>query len=374
MSIHRSLRSTAMLKPIREKLRLAAILLLSFIFASTLSLAAEFPQATLTNGKITAKMYLPDPVNGYYRSTRFDWSGAVYSLQYKGHDFYGPWFDSVDPKVINWVHRNGQIVNGSCGALEGPVDEFQTPLGWNEAKPGGTFIKIGVGVLRKTEGNYNRFFPYEIVNSGKWTVKKHKDSIEFTQVLSDPELGYSYVYRKVVRLVKGKSEMVIERSLKNTGRLEIKSEVYDHNFVVLDKQPPGPDFTVKFPFQIQTPRSPNKALVDVKGNKIVFTKQYSGKDEAAVFIQGFSDNPKDTEIVVENSKVGAGMKITGNRPLIREFLWSIRTVLAIEAYVGIDVQPGAEFTWSNTYDYYTLPAAGEHNEAALSRGRVPDSH
>jgi hypothetical protein len=357
MTITSSLQTKPVTKPTVAQVRLAAILFLSLFVGSTLSNAAESPQATISNGQVTAKMYLPNAENGYYRSTRFDWSGAVYSLQYKGHDYYGPWFDSVDPKVINWVNRDGKIVDGPCGALEGPVDEFQTPLGWDDAKPGGTFIKIGVGVLRKTGESYNRYFPYDVVNPGKWTVKKHNDSVEFTQVLSDPELGYSYVYRKVVRLVKGKPEMVIERSLKNTGRLEIKSQVYDHNFVVLDKQPPGPDFTIRFPFQIQTPRPPNKALVDVRGDQIVYAKQLSGEDQAAVFIQGFSDDPKDSEIVIENNKVGAGLKISGNRPLIRELLWSIRTVLAIEAYVGIDVKPGTEFTWSNNYDYYTLPTS-----------------
>ncbi len=356
MTIIHSLRSTATRRSAAWLIRAAATLLLSLFLASAVGYAAEFPKATISNGQVTAKTYLPDTKNGYYRSTRFDWSGAVYSLQYKGHDFYGPWFDSVDPKVINWVYRDGKVVSGPCSALEGPVDEFQTPLGWDDAKVGGTFIKLGVGVLRKTGDSYNRYFPYEVVDSGKWTVKKHKDAIEFTQVLSDPELGYSYIYRKVVRLVKGKPEMVIERSLKNTGRLEIKSEVYDHNFVVLDKQPPGPDFTIKFPFQIETPRPPNKALVDVRGNQIVYAKQLSGEDQAVVFMQGFNDTAKDSEIVVENSRVGAGMKISGDRPLIREFLWSIRTVLAVEAYVAIDVQPGAEFTWSNTYDYYTLPA------------------
>ncbi len=133
--------------------RFLTILLLSLFLASKLSYAADYPEATITNGQVTAKMYLPDAKNGYYRSTRFDWSGAVYSLAYKGHDYYGPWFDSVDPNVINWVYRDGKIVDGPCGALEGPVDEFQTPLGWDEAKPGGTFIKIGVGVLRKAGRN-----------------------------------------------------------------------------------------------------------------------------------------------------------------------------------------------------------------------------
>lgn len=300
-------------------------------------------------------MYLPDAKDGYYRSTRFDWSGAVYSLRYKGHDYYGPWFDSVDPKVINWVFRDGKIVSGPCSALQGPVDEFQTPLGWDEAKPGGTFIKLGVGVLRKTGDQYNRYVPYDVVDPGQWTVEKHRDSIEFTQVLSDQELGYSYIYRKVVRLVAGKPEMVIERSLRNTGRLEIKSEVYDHNFVSIDRQPPGPDYTIELPYRIETPRPVDSTLVGARGNQIVYAKQLSGEDQAVVFMQGFGDDPKDSQIVIENNKVGAGMKISGDRPLIREFLWSIRTVLAIEAYVDIDIKPGAEFTWSNTYDYYTLP-------------------
>jgi hypothetical protein len=74
--------------------------------------AADFPQAEISNGQIMAKIYLPDAKNGYYRSTRFDWSGAVYSLQYKGHDFYGTWYDRIEPKVINWVHQGPEIVSG----------------------------------------------------------------------------------------------------------------------------------------------------------------------------------------------------------------------------------------------------------------------
>src|SRR6185503_16922387 len=190
----------------------------ALVLAVTGALAADFPQASISNGQITAKMYLPDAKTGYYRSTRFDWSGAIYSLQYKGHEFYGVWYDRIDPKVINWVYQGSEIVSGPCSALAGPVNEFQTPLGWDEAAAGGTFIKIGVGVLRKGEGNYNRYFPYEVLDPGKWSVRKHGDSVEFTQELSDATSGYGYVYRKVVRLLAGKPEMTIEQSLKNTGK------------------------------------------------------------------------------------------------------------------------------------------------------------
>ena len=51
--------------------------------------ATEFPQAELSNGEIRLKVYLPDAKDGFYRASRFDWSGMVGSLVYKGHEFYG---------------------------------------------------------------------------------------------------------------------------------------------------------------------------------------------------------------------------------------------------------------------------------------------
>ena len=57
-----------------------------------------------------------------------------------------------------------------------------------------------------------------------------------------------------------------------------------------------------------------------------------------------------------NRKVGAGVRITGDRPLVRSLLWSIRTVLAIEPYIALNLQPGAEFTWKDVIEYYTMPA------------------
>jgi hypothetical protein len=35
-------------------------------------MAAGPPVAEISNGKISATVYLPDPVNGFYQRTRFD--------------------------------------------------------------------------------------------------------------------------------------------------------------------------------------------------------------------------------------------------------------------------------------------------------------
>ena len=52
-------------------------------------------------------------------------------------------------------------------------------------------------------------------------------------------------------------------------------------------------------------------------------------------------------------KTGAGVRITGDRPLTRFGYWSIRTVVAPEPYIDLNIEPGQQFTWTSTFDYYT---------------------
>src|SRR5581483_5121251 len=196
--------------------------------------AADFPFATISNGVIRAKVYLPDAKAGFYHASRFDWSGAIGSLQYKGHNYYGPWFKRVDPNVHDFGYEGEDVIASPCAADSGPVEEFQTngsALGWDEAKQGGTFIKIGVGVLLKDSAKYDFVKLYPMVDPGKWSVRPHPESVEFTQELSDPSTGYAYVYQKTMRLVRGKPEMILEHELKNTGHRTIRSTVYNHNFL-----------------------------------------------------------------------------------------------------------------------------------------------
>jgi hypothetical protein len=40
--------------------------------------------------------------------------------------------------------------------------------------------------------------------------------------------------------------MNISHTLKNTGQKTIETNVYDHNFLVIDKEPAGPGYVIKF--------------------------------------------------------------------------------------------------------------------------------
>ncbi len=332
------------------------ILIAGFLTAAAQLLAAAGPpQAEITNGQIRARLYLPDAKNGFYTGTRFDWSGMIGSLEFQGHNFYGPWFERVDPSVRDFTYSGEAIVASPCTAAVGPAEEFQTggqALGWQEAKPGGTFIKIGVGVLRKDQGNYDSFKYYQIVDPGRWTVKRSRNSVEFTQTLRDPSSGYAYVYRKTVRLVKGKPEMLLEHSLKNTGTRAIQSDVYDHNFTTLDKQPTGPDFSIQVPFRIETPDPPDKTLAEVRGNNIVYLRPLQIKERVMLTLQGFRDRAEDYDFRIENARTGAGLRITADRPLSRAVVWSIRQVLSVEPFISMTIQPGSTSTWTIRYAYY----------------------
>ena len=317
--------------------------------------AADPPQAEIRNSQIKAKLYLPDSANGFYRGTRFDWSGVIYSLEYAGHNYYGPWFAKMDPTVRDYVYQDIGVVAGRNSAIAGPAEEFQRPLGFDAAKPGGTFIKVGVGVLRKPDNAaYSSTGSYEIVDGGKWRVEKGADFVAFTQELAEPASGYGYTYRKVVRLTSGKPEMTIEHSLKNTGRTAIQTNVYNHNFLVLDGVAPGPDFDISVPFQVKSSRPPDAQVARVVGNRIEYRKKLEGEDRMQLPVEGFGSASSDYDIRIDNRKVGVGMRIRGDRPLSRVNFWSIRTNLSMEPFIDVAIDPQKEFTWKITYEFYTL--------------------
>jgi hypothetical protein len=316
--------------------------LLLLVSALTLAAVAQ-PSAEISNGSVRAKLYLPDAENGYYRATRFDWSGVIPSLEWKGHNYFGQWFDRYDPKLHD--------------AIQGPVEEFLTNdagLGYAEAKPGESFVKIGVGALRKPdEPRFGQFRTYEIVNPGKWTVNRAPDSIEFVHELPDTS-GYAYVYSKTVRLTKDRPELVLEHTLKNTGKKTIETSVYEHNFYMLDGQPAGPDVAVKFPFELHA-QADFKGLAEVSGKDLVYLRELQKGQTVYSALTGYGPAAGDYDIRVENRKTGAGVRQRGDRPLSKLVLWSIRSTVCPEAYVSMRIEPGQESRWRIAYEFYELP-------------------
>jgi hypothetical protein len=324
--------------------------------------AGSPPEAQISDGPLRARLSLPDAGAGFYRGTRFDWSGIIRSLEYAGHDYYAQWYDRSDPNVHDFIYEGADIVASPCTAVTGPAEEFVAKgkaLGFDDARPGGTFVKIGVGVLRKPDDrNYDPYRLYPIQDGGKWTVMPKPDSIEFRQALADEQTGYAYEYRKIVTVTGHPPHLVLDHTLRNTGKRVIETSVYNHNFLFLDRQPPGPDYSLTVPFQLDTSKLPANSLAEVRGNHISFSRTLTGEERVYLDLRGFGKNAKDYDIRIENRRLGAGVRITADRPLSRLSLWAIRAPLSIEPFIDMKIEPGGDFTWRIQYEYYTIPTRG----------------
>jgi hypothetical protein len=312
--------------------------ILSILTLTTMSFT-KFPQAEISNGLIRATLLLPDASKGYYRGTRFDWSGNMVSLEYSGHNYFGQWFTKYSPEIHD--------------VIMGPVEAF-TPIEYSETKTGGSFLIIGVGMLYKQDDKPYAFSRlYQMLNAGKWSVKKKSDNVLFIHDLTDKL--YSYHYEKTVQLTKDKPELVLSHTLKNTGTKTIETSVYDHNFFVIDKHPIGPGLVVKVPFKLTGEGNGLGEIARVEGNQIEFLRVIgNGESVFCPSLGGFSTSASDYEIRIENRITGAGVKITCDQPFLKLAFWACSTTLCPEPYINIKAEPGKEVKWTIRYEFYTL--------------------
>lgn len=311
------------------------------------------PMATIVSGDLRVTMALPDPKRGFYRSTRFDWSGMITEVRRGSSRFYGPWMDGVAANVHDFVDRPDGVVAGPRNAATGPSEEFanrdgETVPGYDAAPAGGSFIKIGVGRLRKPDLRpYDHFAAYSIVDSGKWTVRRHADRIVFEQRLAPDASGYGFDYEKTVSVAPG-GVMVIAHRLRNTGSKPIQTQVYNHNFARFDGAEVGSGVSVAFPWAI-TGSVADPRLAGIDGNVLRYLRVLSPGERVQLPPMGGPTAVSGPFRVTGAN--GASIEMQSDVPLVRTVLWSMRRVVAVEPFVAIDVAPGSEQRWTWRYSY-----------------------
>ena len=297
----------------------------------------KYPEVEISNGIIKANLYLPDAENGYYKGTRFDWSGVISSLEFNEHTYFGQWFDADNPPAF--------------ATIMGPVEAY-APLNYNDAVIGESFVKIGVGALKKTSNeNYSDFKNYEIVNPGKRSIKVKGNEVEFIHILNTDKVSYQYT--KIIKLIEHEQKMVISHVLKNTGKHQIKTFGFNHNFLVIDNETIGKDFEMIFPVEVSGIGRGLGDIFEIEDKRLVFKRDIIGDESIAIkHLNGLNNNVDNFGVSIHNSKTGAGVKITGDQPLSRFRLWGTARTICPETYIDIKVTPGETFSWSYFYEFY----------------------
>ena len=299
----------------------------------------DFPSTQLNNGIINTLLYLPDPQSGFYRASRFDGAGIIYSLRYKDHDFFGPWYDHHNP----FVHDS----------ITGPVEEF-SPIGFHLAKPGQNFLKPGVGLLKKdNEDSFNKFKTYHISDFGKRYMELSENEIIFRHNIVAG--SFAYDYKKRITLKPGEPVMEISHALANSGDEILLTTVSNHNFFVIDGQITGPSFRLKFPFAVKFSDPSRKGEIPViAGNMLEFSREVGERETVSPGFIKLPDTAEGFDVRLENVKSGAGVAIRGDVHLSAIYLWASRRTICPEPYIDINLQPGRSFNWDFRYEFYQL--------------------
>ena len=299
---------------------------------------SDHPHARITNGPMNAVVFLPDEKRGYYRAARFDWSGIVACASLNGHTFFGEWFDRYDPTTND--------------AVTGPSEEFREPLGYDDAKPGDAFVKLGVGVLKRIDDQpYKIGTPFPILDHGKWTTKIHRNSITFRQELHS-SLGYAYLYEKVLSLDEKTNVLHLTHSLKNIGTKPLSTTVYAHDFYMLDNKKTGPGMQIHLPF-VPVPAKPYPETVRIEGTTIKWLAEMQPHQYASGEMKGYSDKVSDFDFTFEDTALGIGVEQTSDSPLAKVFFWSTPKTVCPEGFTGIHVMPGQTQEWRINYRFFT---------------------
>jgi hypothetical protein len=310
------------------------------ITASSGNRAKDYPQVILDNGIIKVTILLPDAEKGYYRSTRFDWSGIIAQVEYGGHTFFQ-----------EWENYNGTIKRGNhdplkAGTATGTAEEFRGAPGYEEAGIGEPFLKIGVGILEKAENKPHHWdYPYKFIKPGKWEVTVKKYSVCFVQEI-ETDFGYAYKYEKSIVLSRNKPELEIRHKLTNTGEKEIHANPYCHNFFQFDGQDVGPDYQVEFPAKIQAIDSFD-SRVTIENSYLKLNAELKGND----WVGGHIDPAETLRFTLRNNKTRTSVEVISDVVPGPFYLYIWKLAFCPEPMIEFDVDLGEVYEWSRTYKF-----------------------
>lgn len=268
-----------------------------------------------------------------YDFSRFDWTGKIASVKYK-----------------NTIISGHEILNGEDDTQSGKgfYNEFgfDDALGFAETKAGDWFHKIGIGLLKK---DTEKYFPNRkyAIQPAAFFVSSQPDKIMIT--CKSPSLnGYAYVLTKEIRLVE--SGFIVNYQLKNTGKKNIHTDEYNHNFLAVNQAFISSDYRLNFPFYLKPEQF--EETVNREGKVAIGEKEitFDGTPNEPFFfsnLSGYENIEAGWELINLENKIAISEK--GSFTTAKVNVWGSKHVISPELFFTIRVEPGKEIEWSRTY-------------------------
>jgi hypothetical protein len=257
---------------------------------------------------------------------------------------FGPRFDATA-----WIKQVCVGKRRFLLAEHGLTDEFGLSgvgvLGYESARIGQSFVKIGVGELTRDSDEAYRFshgYPAK-----KWFPTRVTDcrsdrlSVEQTGGLGD----WAYQYRKTYCLRPADHQLAIRYELRNIGRRPIRFEQYDHNWFRMDEMPIDDQYSVQVAFAVKSPDKPWCALKNGRFDLL-------GRVRSPVyFSQRLVATDRQNIVTVRHARSGCQITVTGDFAPRMFALYGQQDALCPEILADKDVAAGQTAVWERSYRF-----------------------
>lgn len=300
-------------------------------------------------GNENLRLVLPDPTlaEPYYQAHRFTLPGMVVAAEWKGIQVFKEIGSPRDPLVHNHVGGTAEEFD-----INGPADYDKTPVG-------GSFMKIGVGLLQRVEDVPYRFsHSYPMVKAPINQVERiDGQTLKFIQTLEDTEgaRGYELVLYVQVQ----DSGFSIERRLTNLGESPIETEHYSHNFSQIGGKPVDAAYGVHW----TTPVAIKDAIGEgmrASPTGVTFSNDLPGRYYVAS--EPGIGLPANEPLLLSHTSLGLEMSITNDLPLYRLAVFGREDLICPEPFVKMTVPPAGSIAWKTTSTFKDLAPASAANK------------
>ena len=282
----------------------------------------------LQNNRLKIEILMPGEV---YKQSRFDWMGMISQVTLDDRNTF-----CVKESLISGIGTNGVGLSNEFGIEE--------PIGYEEAKVGGKFPKLGVGLLTKVEETDYKFHVDYDIEPFSISFIKEGDNIRF---LTDTKKCGGYEFKQSKTISIKDNSLKISYWLENVGTKPISTTEYIHNFLGINNHPIGPEYKLRLSKGLEVEDLP-KGFIN-NSNEISLNKEVGNefyfKTKSLKMGKG-----QFWELIHEPSAVG--VRETVDFVIERFAVWGRPHVISPEAFVKIDIKPGEIKEWSREFDFF----------------------
>jgi hypothetical protein len=237
--------------------------------------------------------------------------------------------------------------------MEFDLWERTSPPGYDDAPPGGPFIKIGIGVLRRDDDFYRHIKDYPVEDKPVVSVEWRPDGATFRQNIESPVQGFACALEVELK-IEGNRLTHITR-LTNTGEKPLATEQYLHNFFRFSDKDTGPEYLLHVPFEIELCDKDNQPIdepphgfVVIDPNTMSFSNDPSQFPSKA-FLRAAEGEAR--EFTLANRTSGQQLRVTSSRPLVNIAIFVTDHQISPEANVLLEIPPGETEVLTRTYEF-----------------------